>query len=397
VVHLNPKNNTWGPDLSRRQRHVNIAIAYNVWQYYVVTGDREFMSHYGAEMVLDIARFFSSLATLDGTRGRYEILGVMGPDEYHEKYPDSDEPGLRNNAYTNVMAVWVIERALEILELLPPARVSEISEAIGLESHEVERWRDITRKMTIPFHGEGIISQFEGYERLKEFDWDAARAKHGNITRLDRILKAEGDSPDHYKLSKQADVLMMFYLLPPKDVGRIFRQLGYPFEPDTIRKTVEYYLPRTSHGSTLSKVVHASVIDRIDRAHSWDLFQEALQADFADVQGGTTPEGIHLGAMGGTLDIVFRHYAGIDTTGDMIAFYPRMPEELQRLRMRVRHRGRWYGLEVTQDRFVLELEPGPQGPVRVRVFSDEPQLNPGDRYECELPGTPPEVLIPGTA
>jgi alpha,alpha-trehalase len=294
------------------------------------------------------------------------------------------------------MAVWVIERALEIMELLPPARVSEIAEQIGLESDEVERWRDITRKMTVPFHGDGIISQFEGYDRLKEFDFEAARAKHGNITRLDRILKAEGDSPDRYKLSKQADVLMMFYLLPPKDVGRILRQLGYSFDPETIRKTVEYYLPRTSHGSTLSKVVHASVIDRIDRARAWSLFQEALQADFADVQGGTTPEGIHLGAMGGTLDIVFRHYAGIDTTGDTLAFYPRMPEELQRLRLRVRHRGRWYGVEVTQDRFVLEVEPGPQGPVRVRVFSDEPELKPGDRYECELPGTPPDFHIPGT-
>ena len=394
VIHLNPKDNTWGPDLSRRQRHVNIAIAYNVWQYFVVTGDREFLSHYGAEMILEIARFFSSLATLDGTTGRYQIIGVMGPDEYHEKYPDSDEPGLRNNAYTNVMAVWVMERALEILELLPPARVSEISEGIGLDPDEVERWRMIIQKMTIPFHGDGIISQFEGYDRLEEFDWDAARAKHGNISRLDRILKAEGDSPDRYKLSKQADVLMMIYLLPPKDLARIFQRLGYRFEEDTVRKTVAYYLPRTSHGSTLSKVVHASVIDRIDRARSWDLFQEALQADFADVQGGTTPEGIHLGAMGGTLDIVFRHYAGIDTTGDTIAFHPRLPEELRRLRLRVRHRGRWYGLEVSQDRFVLEIEPGPPGPVRVRVFGDEPELKPGDRYECELPGTPPD-RIPG--
>jgi alpha,alpha-trehalase len=394
VIHLNPKDNTWGPDLSRRQRHVNIAIAYNVWQYFVVTGDREFLSHYGAEMILEIARFFSSLATLDGTTGRYQIIGVMGPDEYHEKYPDSDEPGLRNNAYTNVMAVWVMERALEILELLPPARVSEISEGIGLDPDEVERWRMIIQKMTIPFHGDGIISQFEGYDRLEEFDWDAARAKHGNISRLDRILKAEGDSPDRYKLSKQADVLMMIYLLPPKDLARIFQRLGYRFEEDTVRKTVAYYLPRTSHGSTLSKVVHASVIDRIDRARSWDLFQEALQADFADVQGGTTPEGIHLGAMGGTLDIVFRHYAGIDTTGDTIAFHPRLPEELRRLRLRVRHRGRWYGLEVSQDRFVLEIEPGPPGPVRVRVFGDEPELKPGDRYECELPGTSPD-RIPG--
>lgn len=397
VIHLNPKDNTWGPDLSRRQRHVNIAVAYNVWQYYVVTGDREFLSHYGAEMIMEVARLFASLATLDGITGRYHITGVMGPDEYHEKYPGSKEPGLRNNAYTNVMAVWVMERALEIRGLLPAARVAEIAERIGLEAEEVERWRDITRKMTVPFHGDGVISQFEGYDQLQEFDWRAAQERHGDIKRLDRILKAEGDSPDRYKLSKQADVLMLFYLLPPKDLVRVFDKLGYGFTRETVRRTVEYYLPRTSHGSTLSKVVHASVIDRIDRQAAWGLFQEALQADFADVQGGTTPEGIHLGAMGGTLDIVFRHYAGIDTTDDVIAFHPRLPEALERLRLRVRHRGRWYGLQVTRDRFVLEIEPGPPGPVHVRVFDKEPRLEPGDRYECELPGPPPEWAPAGNS
>lgn len=385
VLHLNPRDNSWGPDHSRRQRHVNVAIAYNVWQYYVATGDREFLSHYGAEMILEIARFFSSLATFDESTGRFEIQGVMGPDEYSEKYPDSDEPGLRNNAYTNVMAVWVAERALEVLELLPPARVAELAERIGLEAEEVARWRELIAKMTVPFHGDGIISQFAGYDRLQEFDWQGFRAKHGDIKRLDRILKAEGDSPDRYKMSKQADVLMLFYLLPPKDLTRIFERLGYEFSLDTLRKTVEYYLPRTAHGSTLSKVVHASVIDRIDRSAAWELFSEALRSDFADTQGGTTAEGIHLGAMGGTVDIVFRHYAGIDLAGDTIAFHPRLPEALQRLRLRVRHRGRWYEITVTHERFALEVEPGPPGPVRVRVFDQEPELAPGDRYEVALP------------
>jgi beta-phosphoglucomutase family hydrolase len=383
-IHLNPRDNSWGPDYSRRQRHVNVAIVYNVWQYYVVTGDREFLSHYGAEMIFEIARFLGSLCHFNDDRGRWEIHGVMGPDEYSEKYPDSDEPGLRNNAYTNVMAVWVMERALDVLDLLPPARVIEIAERIGLEAEEVARWRDVLEKMFVPFHGDGIISQFEGYERLKEFDWEGFRAKYGDIKRLDRILKAEGDSPDRYKMSKQADVLMLFYLLPPKDLTRIFERLGYAFSLDTQRKTVQYYLPRTAHGSTLSKIVHASVIDRIDRSAAWSLFQEGLQSDFADVQGGTTPEGIHLGAMGGTVDIVFRHYAGVDLTGDVIAFHPRLPEALRRLRLRVRHRGRWYEVTVTHDRFELEVEAAPPGPVRVKVFDEEPELKPGDHYETPL-------------
>jgi trehalose/maltose hydrolase-like predicted phosphorylase len=64
----------------------------------------------------------------------------------------------------------------------------------------------------VPFHDDGIISQFEGYDELEEFDWDGYREKYGDIHRLDRILEAEGDTPNRYKVSKQADVLMLFYL-----------------------------------------------------------------------------------------------------------------------------------------------------------------------------------------
>ncbi len=110
-LHLNPKSGRWLPDHSHLQRHVNIAIAYNVWQHYLVTGSTSFLRFTGAELLIEIARFWSSIATYDPEQDRYEIHGVMGPDEYHEGYPDSDEQGLRNNTYTNVMAVWVLQRA----------------------------------------------------------------------------------------------------------------------------------------------------------------------------------------------------------------------------------------------------------------------------------------------
>jgi trehalose/maltose hydrolase-like predicted phosphorylase len=393
VVHYNPIDGTWGADLSQLQRHVGAAIAYNVWQYYSVTGDREFLLHYGAEMLLEIARFLDSLVTFNESTGRYEIHGVMGPDEYSETHPEFEEPGLRNNAYTNVMAVWVLERALEVMELLPARRVQEIAEQIGLAPEEVERWHDILRRMTVPFHGDGVISQFEGYDRLPEFGWERYRGKYGNITRLDRILKAEGDSPDRYQLSKQADVLMLFYLLGHDDLRRIFERLGYPFSDDTLRLAIDYYLPRTSHGSTLSYVVHASVLDEVQRDVAWEMFKEALRSDIDDVQGGTTREGIHLGAIGGTVDIVFRHYVGLHATEDVISFRPRLPTALRSLRLQARHRGRWYGITVTHDRFILQVEPGWTGPVPVRVFGELHLLEPGARFEMALgagePAAPP--------
>ena len=195
IVHLNPASGRWIHDQSHLQRHVNAAIAYNVWQYYEATADREFMSHYGAEMILEIARFWASLTTYNDALDRYEIHAVMGPDEYHHGYPDTPTPGLSNNAYTNVMAVWTLQCALNILELLAPSRCQEIRDQLGLTDSEISRWQDITRKMRIVFHDDGIISQFEGYAELQEFDWDGYRRKYGNIQRLDRILEAEGDSP----------------------------------------------------------------------------------------------------------------------------------------------------------------------------------------------------------
>ena len=90
-MHLNPLSGRWEPDLSHNQRHVNAAIFYNVWRYYQATADAEFLVDHGAEMMLEIARFWSSLAQYNAQRDRYEIHGVMGPDEFHERYPDAAE------------------------------------------------------------------------------------------------------------------------------------------------------------------------------------------------------------------------------------------------------------------------------------------------------------------
>ncbi len=114
--------------------------------------------------------------------------------------------------------------------------------------------------MYVPFHGDGIISQFEGYEELEELDWDAYRAKHDNIQRLDRILRAEGDDPDRYKLAKQADTVLLFFLFSPDEIERLFARLGYDWGPDSARRNIDYYDARTSHGSTLSYIAHAGVL-----------------------------------------------------------------------------------------------------------------------------------------
>ncbi len=366
-LHLNPKSGRWVPDNSSLQRHVNTAIAYNIWQYYQVTNDLEFMSFYGGEMFLEIARFWASISSWNPQKNRYEILGVMGPDEYHDGYPWSDKPGLNNNAYTNIMVVWILERALELKHILSETEYEQLTERVGLKEDEFDLWEDIASKMFIPFHDGGIISQFEGYEQLKEFDWEGYRKKYGDIQRLDRILEAEGDTPNKYKASKQADVLMLFYLFSSDQLREIFEELGYDFKYETIPDNIDYYLKRTSHGSTLSRVVHSWVLSRANRKRSWQLFTEALESDVADIQGGTTPEGIHLGAMAGSADILQRAYTGLEARGDILHFNPSLPEELGRLHMHIRYRGHALGIDITPEELVVKDYLTTAGPIRIAV------------------------------
>jgi alpha,alpha-trehalase len=386
VLHQNPLSGEWAPDHSRRQRHINAAIAYNVRQYAETTGDLQFLRRYGAEMLLEIARFWSSAAHFNPERKRWEIHGVMGPDEYQEKYPGAEEGGVRNNAYTNVMAVWCVEAALEALDLVGETRSGELRAATGLDDEELERWRSLTRSMFVPFLEDGVIEQFEGYRDLEEFDWEGYRREYGDIQRLDRILKAEGDTPDRYKASKQADATMLFYLLSIDELSRIFSNLGYDFDADALVRTVEYYRRRSSHGSTLSWVVYASVVNLIDQDEGWRLFREALRSDIDDIQGGTTSEGIHLGAMAGTFDTVLRRFAGIRVTRKQVSFDPRCPPLLRGMRFRVAHRRQWIDVHLEPGALSLTLEATAPRPIPVRIRDQEAELEPGRSRRFELEG-----------
>lgn len=368
-IHYNPASGRWIPDNSRLQRHVNAAIAYNIWQYYQATKDMEFLLFYGAEMLLEIARFWASIVTYNKKLDRYEIHGVMGPDEYHDAYPDAGENGLNNNAYTNVMAVWVLVCAKRVLDILPRERRKKILQTLDLTEKEIEHWDSVSRKMRLVFHGDGIISQFEGYDELQELDWDRYHAEYGYTMRLDRILEAENDSPNRYKCSKQADVLMLFYLFSAEELSEIFQRLNYSFDYETIPKNIDYYLKRTSHGSTLSQVVHSWVLSRSDREGSWKFFTQALRADYDDIQGGTTPEGIHLGAMAGSVDLVQRGFVGIETRGDELHFNPELPREITHLSMNLRYRGQ--SIKISLDHRTLKLDCAECGVKPIRICFKE--------------------------
>ena len=379
-LHLNPQSGRWNPDASSRAHHVGLAIAYNAWQHYQVTGDRQFLIDYGAEMLVEIARFWVGLANFDHSRGRYTIRGIIGPDEFHSGYPGKEYEGIDNNAYTNVMAVWVILRAMDALDLLPLRDRLDLVGKVDLTADELDRWDHVTRRMFVPFHDD-VISQFEGYSELAELDWEGYRQRYENIQRLDRILEAENDSVNNYKASKQADALMLFYLLSSEELLGLFGRLGYHFTPEQIPKTIDYYLSRTSDGSTLSAIVHSWVLARANRHHAMRYFVQVLGSDVADIQGGTTSEGIHLAAMAGSVDLLQRCFTGLETRDDRLVLGPHWPEALGPIEFPFVYRGHRLHLRISGRTGDLTSEAGNAGPIMVECRGRVQHLLPGHTIE----------------
>ncbi|MFF7491105.1 glycoside hydrolase family 65 protein [Streptomyces luteogriseus] len=385
-LHLNPRSGRWLPDHSHLQHHVGSAIAYNVWQYCEASGDAEFLHTKGAEMLVQIARFWADSATWDEKLGRHRIRGVVGPDEYHDAFPGSRSPGLDDNAYTNVTAAWVLTRTLEVLRDLPEPRRRELLERVALEGGELERWEEVSRTLHVPFH-DGVVSQFQGYGDLAELDWKGYGKRYDDIRRLDRILEAEGDTVNRYKASKQADALMLGYLFAPAELQGLFRRLGHRLDEETWRHTVDYYLARTSHGSTLSGLVHGWILARARRADAWRFCQEALRGDVADLQGGTTGEGIHLGAMAGTLDLIQRGLTGLETREGALWLDPVPLPELSSYGFSLRYQGHW-GVRLRLRSGLLEISVphSDRRPITVCLPDRTVGVEPGETSRLLLPG-----------
>ncbi len=246
-------------------------------------------------------------------------------------------------------------------------------------------WEDVSRRLYVPRH-DGVLSQFAGYGELEELDWEGRRARYGDIRRLDRILEAEGDSVNRYRASKQADVLMLGYLFPPGELHRLFGRLGCPMDDGTWRSTVDYHLRRTSHGSTLSGLVHAWVPARADPAGAWSCAEEALLGDVTDIQGGTTEEGIHLGAMAGTLDLVQRGLTGLEAREDALWLDPVPLPQLSPFAFTVRYRDHWgVRIHVGGDLVSIAVPTSAAAPLRVRLGGRTWSVPPGRFRRLDLP------------
>lgn len=313
--------------------HITADVAYAVWHYWKATADDEWMCRYGAEILLETARFWSSrVETRDSTlacseRPCYEIRHVIGPDEYHDR--------VDNNAFTNKMVQWNLEVALSVLDWLRakyPARAAELEQKLNLNSEQLERWADIIERMWIPYNPEtGLIEQFEGFFQLEDINLAEYEPRRCSMQAL---LGIEGAA--QRQVIKQADVLMLLYLLRER------------FDLKTLVANWNYYNPRTDHtyGSSLSPAIHAILAcDLNNPTEAYQHFMRAALVDLEDTRGNAA-DGIHAASAGGVWQAVVFGFAGVKLTEYGPVANPRLPAGWMRLQFKLNWRGHWYKFDL---------------------------------------------------
>ena len=399
VVHLNPLSGQWDPDLSHRQRHVNAAIFYNVWHYHQATGDLDFLRDHGAEIMLEIARFWSSIAHYNAERDRYEIHGVMGPDEFHEKYPGAER-----------------ERAAQQRLHEHPGRLDLRAGAGRPRPADRAPARHAAREARPHRRGDRDSGSEMSREDVRAV---SRRRDHQPVRGLRRARGARlgrATAPSTTTSSASTGSCAPRATRPTatsspsrptrcccSSSSRPTRSRGCSSvsatsgAPTARARNIDYYDARTSHGSTLSYIAHAGVLAPIDPEHSWERFLVALESDIGDVQGGTTKEGIHLGVMAGTIDLVQRAYTGAEIRDGVLCFAPVLADKLNGLSFPMQVHGTPIRVTVGDGELTVVITGGFSRALKVGIGDDIRELGAGERCTFTLdPPTAPAAVGQGS-
>jgi trehalose/maltose hydrolase-like predicted phosphorylase len=177
---------------------------------------------------------------------------------------------------------------------------------------------------------------------------------------------------------------MAFYNLEEDEIYSVLQKMGYTKDVNILSKNFDYYFARTSHGSTLSRIVHASLASRLGRAFpAWEQYMEALSSDYIDIQGGTTGEGIHAGVMGSTILYVIRSIAGIHFNHEKISLDPQLPASWKKVKFGFAFRKNYYTFEIFSDRIIIEINNPEDQSVELDFAGRVLRINPGEKTEVE--------------
>ncbi|WP_125604733.1 glycosyl hydrolase family 65 protein [Lapidilactobacillus bayanensis] len=354
IIHLNPVDNSWIPDNSRLQRHVSLAVVYDLWIYTHLTNDYRLMNNGGLAVLLETSKFW--LNKVNHSSEKYHLSGVMGPDEFHESYPDATEAGIRDNAYTNIMLTWSLNWLLA-LQNNDQIDFAKIATTHNFDEKLLQKAQNVAHSLALHLSKQGVIEQYAGYFDLKELNFADYTKKYGDIHRIDRLLKAEGKDSNDYQANKQADFLMLIYNFGAQVTADLIKQLGYSLPENWLRLNRDYYLARTVHGSTTSRPVFAGIDVALGETQRASEFLEtAIKSDYDDIQGGTTAEGIHIGVMGETLAVIQNGFAGVDLRGEQVTVDPLLPQTWENLSFTQRFRGVLLNFNFTQQQVMIKAD-----------------------------------------
>lgn len=316
------------------EQHISSDISNAVWQYYMITGDEEFMNKYGYEILFDTARFWISRLEWNEDKKEYHINDVIGPDEYKEH--------VNNNAFTNYMAKHNIDLAMEYCDKLRNSNMclyNKLNEKLNIK-RSMELWKDRVDKIYIPEPNEkGIISQDDTYLTKKIIDL----TKYKNQDKVGTIFVDYNlEQVNEIQVSKQADIMILFYLLENK------------FSKDIKKKNYDYYESKTLHDSSLSLSTHCILANDLGNyTLAYDLFRRATEIDLGPAMN-TSDHGIHAASLGGIWQCVVMGFAGVRMLGGNLRVNPKLPEEWDRLKFPIHWKGDLLEIKITKESLYIK-------------------------------------------
>ncbi|MGY0391626.1 glycoside hydrolase family 65 protein [Bizionia sp. KMM 8389] len=326
-------HNEW--EITFEEIHRNGAIAFAIFNYYRYTNDYSYIPEKGLEVLIGIARFWQQRATFSAAKNQYVILGVTGPNEY--------ENNINNNWYTNYIAQWCINYALENLEKVSKEYTSDytrIWDKTHLSDAELLVWKAVADNMYFPFsESEDVYLQQDGFldkELITVKDLDASQRPINQKWSWDRILR----SP----YIKQADVLQGFYFFESD------------FTTEQLEKHFDFYEPFTVHESSLSPCVHsiqAAKLGRMDQAYQFYLRTSRLDLDDYNHE---VEEGLHITSMAGTWMSIVEGFGGMRVLNNTLSFSPKIPKQWDGYSFKVNFRNQIIKIYVSHNDVKFDME-----------------------------------------
>ena len=318
------------------EHHIVADVAYGIYRYVEITGDIEFLYNFGAEIVFLTARFW--LSRVEKRRDRYEVRKVIGPDEFHEH--------VDNNAFTNYLAMWNLEYAVELYAKMKkgsPQLLKTLVDKIKLKTEEIEKMKVVAKTLFFPYDQKTeLIEQFEGY-----FTLDDPKIKKLGANGLPVYPKGlDGANLHQTQLLKQADVVLLLYLFLDR------------FSSELKKKNYKYYEARTMHRSSLSPCIYAIMgLEIGDHNRAYDYFIKTSCLDLFDLHKNTD-EGIHAAATGGAWMTIIHGFAGMNVRRGHLCFDPWMPKKWQELTFSSYWKGSLLKVKLSHKRISLQLLKG---------------------------------------